>query len=150
MIYRGPRPREFSTGPITMRFSAAAHLSDVRALLDSYAFELWKHGWLWRAGPLHVCELAEDDAAFPPLTPIPVFDKSLDLRLVRYAPTADQKDLLAGIRERSARWPVWVEYPVAIVFTLGDQWWQYQFTPGNTYEERTVTRDLAINRHGFL
>ena len=118
----------------TFIISAEATLSDSRALLDSYAVELRKDGVVMFCGPLHFCEMTETgretswDVRLGP-------DPSLDLRLVRYEPPAED-DFLEGIRERATRWPFYVHEPLIICLSVDEQWWQWTFTPGKVYEER--------------
>lgn len=120
---------------VRFRFSPMSRLGDIRALLDSYGVEVWMEGLLYLRAPLHFCELASGEAAASGLA-FPAVDKKIDLRLCRFEPPAE--DFLEGIRERSTRWPFFVNDPLEVVLYLGDQWWVYKFTPSRFYEERRI------------
>ncbi len=128
------------TDEIFMRFSPESRLSDIRALLDSYAVELWKDGLLYRRCPIHSCDMYEGQGMLKEFS-LPAIDYRIDVRMCTFEPPA--KDFLAGIRERRTRWPFFVEYPLSIVFWVADQWWQYGFTPGKQYEDRRMEYEQA-------
>ncbi len=118
-------------GTIFMYFSGHSKYSDVCAALDSYAVELYHKGKQLLGVPLHSCSDLSEAPAFSGQTEI---DKTIDLRMVQYSPAPD--DFLKGIRERTTRWPFWVESPMEVCFRYGDQWWVYKFTAGKTYLDR--------------
>jgi len=125
---------------VTFLFSPESRLNDIMALLDSYAVEAWKDGLVYFRAPLHFCKLRE---SAPPKTiesvqdSFPTIDKTLDVRLIQYEPPIDD-DFLEGIRERYTRWPFYVQDPLRIMLYVGDQWWDYIFSPGRTYQDRQI------------
>lgn len=121
----------------TFIISAESKLADIRALLDSYAIELWHDGLVLFRGPLHLCEMSGDGHGITWDTPLTV-DSSLDLRLIQYEPPTED-DSLGGVRERNTRWPFYVDAPLVICLSLGSQWWQYTFKPGKRYDVRSIT-----------
>jgi hypothetical protein len=119
--------------PLGFRFYSANQLGDVMAFLDSYAVEVWKEGKVYLRAPVAQC-------GYNPLCAFggnlnPQIDWSLDLRLVPYGPP-DAGD--GQVHNTKNRWPFFVEHPFRIFFAIGDQWWQFHFTPGKTYQERRV------------
>jgi hypothetical protein len=135
------------SGTVQMALSAPSRLSDIRALLDSYGIELVKDGRVLLCAPLHWCAYEPDEehdawnSPFPP-----VIDKTIEIRLIRYEPPVD--DFLRGIRERTVRWPFFVEWPLEICLAFRDQWWLYKFSPGKFYEERQMDYGTANDRPG--
>lgn len=130
--------------------SAESTIADVRALMDSYAVEVLKDSLVYFRGPLHACKMDAagvgqfefDRRRANPVVPfdlaLPALDKSLELRLIRYEPPTED-DFLEGIRERTTRWPFYVNAPLVICLSLDEQWWQYTFTPGKLYDVRSIT-----------
>lgn len=125
---------------VRMAYSPESKLADIRALLDSYAVELSKGQSIYLRAPLHFLEyggeppqLATEQNWEKLFTPI---DSSLKLRMIQYEPPDGDDDFLAGIRERATRWPFYVHQPLSVMFAYGEQWWEYRFTPGKTYEVR--------------
>jgi hypothetical protein len=116
-----------------MEFSAESKLADIRACLDSYGLSVTKNGLLYLQCPLHFLELGPH----PKTWDFNKIDESLNLRMIRYEPPTDD-DFLEGIRERNHRWPFYVHQPMSVFFCLGDNWWQYSFTPDKTYVERHI------------
>lgn len=113
-------------------------LSDVYALLDSYAVEIWRGGLLYSSTPLYYFQMGilelDDLSRF---NPTPVIDEALNVRLCRYKPSVGDRT-----PPLHARWPFFVEQPLEIVLSLasphGVQWWLYKFSVGRQYEEREV------------
>lgn len=132
---------------MTVKFliSEDSTIADVRALMDSYSVEVLKDSLVIFRGPLHACEMIERgpfeatkyqaeklwDFTFP------VIDESLELRLIQYEPPTEE-DALEGIHERATRWPFFVNSPLVIHFAIGEQWWQWTFTPGKVYDVRSI------------
>jgi hypothetical protein len=127
--------------PLLFRFSPESHLSDIRALMDSYAVEVFNQSRLYIRCPLHHCGLDEGQSFSSNL--FPAINWALEVRLCQWNPPV--KDFLERIRERNTRWPFFVEYPLTIRLRIGDQWWEYAFSPGKTYEERRFVPE-AISR----
>lgn len=125
---------------VRMVFSPDAKLSDIRALLDSYAIELSKNGQVYLRCPLHFLEYGTEEPQ--PITEAALskilgpIDTSLKLSMIRFEPPVGDDDFLNGIRERTTRWPFHVEQPLSVCFTFDEQWWEYKFSPGKTYMER--------------
>lgn len=119
--------------------SPESRLSDVLALLDSYAAELTDRGRVVLCVPLHMLDYNPDAADWDMPVP-PTIDETLELRMIRYQPAPEPEDFLTGIRQRVTRWPFHVEQPLVAEFVLGAQWWQFKFSPGKTYQERGKTR----------
>ena len=125
---------------IRMAYSSESKLADIRALLDSYAVELSKGKSVYLRSPLHFLEYGGEppqqvsqQALEKLFTPI---DTSLTLRMIRYEPPSGDEDFLNGIRERNTRWPFYVHQPLSVMFALGEQWWEWKFSPDKTYTER--------------
>lgn len=123
---------------VYLTFSPESHLSDIRAVMDSYGIRLTIEDKVYFQAPLHFCEhgdekpveyLTHDSQLFPKI------DGRIKISMIQYTPP-EEDDVLEGIRERNTRWPFFVEQPLAIMFTFGNQWWEYRFTPGKKYEER--------------
>lgn len=129
-----------STGSAGMSFlmtiSPSSKVSDIEALFDSYAVILSRKGQELQAGPLwqQIQQIGGIGASQEPIEPFtseqlrPHIDHALELRMVQYEPPVEET--------RVARWPFWVESKLQVCFTFGDQWWQYDFSPGKTYTER--------------
>ena len=112
---------------VRILISSESRLSDSIALLDTYGVQVWNHGLLLQQGPL--CYCANYESLIRPLKEaadlFPVIDQTIEVRLIHW-PLSERKD----------RWPFFVESPLKILLTLGDQWWEYAFSPGRMYEER--------------
>lgn len=126
---------------VFMNFSPDSKLSDIRALLDSYAIGIKVNGLTYLRAPLHFCVLGVPPTlgTSTPGSSIqgPILDKTAKVEMVRYEPPDPDEDFLHGIRERHTRWPFHVEYPLSVQFFLSsDLWWEFKFIPGETYEER--------------
>ena len=108
--------------PKTLHFTLSPEscLDDLRALFDSYAIEVWEFGKLRISVPIR----------YLPCPPLAVPNRTIRLKLHRYEPPADEHE------PSHTRWPFYVTGPVVLQFYLGDYTWEYQFTPGQTYEER--------------
>ncbi len=117
-------------------FSPESLLSDIRSCLDSYAVEVYRAGLITQRFPLHGLRYRVVDPPNWDAPAVPVLNPTIDIRLCQFTPAKD--DFLNGIRERKTRWPFFVIQPMIIVLTLGDQWWQYNFTPGKFYEDRRI------------
>ncbi len=136
--------------------SGESKLSDYQSLLESYAVELSQNRREGKAllstpiiyirqigsiDPLRPFQIREEcGTAFAPPNNSLVkdwadglftqVDESLKLRLLRHQPVSE-----VG-RPLFTRWPFFVEHKLDVCFTFGDQWWQFTFTPGKTYQER--------------
>ncbi len=124
---------------VRVNVSSSSQLVDLRALLDSYAVEVWENGLLYFRTPLHFCRWGAMEP--PPLESLeffPAINPGIDVRLVRYEPPVGDEDFLAPIRVRCTRWPFYVEHPLEICLIVGDQWWSYKFSPGEKYEEHIM------------
>jgi hypothetical protein len=132
---------------IVMYLSSEARMEDIRALIDSYAVVLLDKGRVRLEWPIQICGLgvnawASDALAkadkwpLPHVRPTPRFDlidPELDLRMVQWQPPAD-----TCRSNLCTRWPFYVDYPLQVTFMVGEQWWQFDFTPGTKYEGRRV------------
>lgn len=110
-----------------MIWSPESRLADITAALESYAVQVKKDGLVYQQGPLYWCERIEVNMKECPF--FPVVDRKIELSLIRWA---------SPEFNRGHRWPFFVDEPLELCFTLGDQWWSYKFTPGKTYEERHI------------
>lgn len=126
---------------VYLYFSPESHISDVRAVMDSYGIRLMIGDKVYLQAPLHFCShynekpvehLTHDSQLFPKI------DGRIKISMIQYTPPEDD-DVLEGIRERNTRWPFFVKHTLTIMFAFGDQWQEYKFTPGKTYEEREHT-----------
>lgn len=124
--------------PIGFRLYSENRIGDVMAFLDSYAVEVWKKGKVYLRAPVVQCSYDAFCAFDNNGNLNPQIDWSLDLRLVPYGPP-DVGDEQA--RDAKNRWPFFVEYPFRICFAIGDQWWEFGFTPGKVYQERRMDRE---------
>jgi hypothetical protein len=124
---------------ILMTISPSSKLTDIEALLDSYAVVLSRDTKALQSGPLSQLEMtggigarAEPVRAMTAEDLNSEIDPALDLCIIQCAPLAEEN------RESKARWPFFVESELHVVFSVGDQWWQYDFSPGKTYTDRTA------------
>jgi hypothetical protein len=122
---------------VYMHFSPESRLSDIRALLDSYAIEVNVNGLTYLRAPLHFCKLgipAIPESKTHGYLVGPVLDNTAEVKMIRYEPP--NEDFLHGIRERNTRWLFYVEYPLSVQFLLSsDLWWEFKFIPGEVYKE---------------
>lgn len=123
---------------VTMHFSSESRYEDVCALLDSYGISVSRNGLVYIQCPVIFLEpgyyaTSPGTVGFG-LNINPVIDESLNLRMIQYEPHTD----LESTVEHHTRWPFYVHHPLSILFRLGDNWWQYDFTPNKTYVERHI------------
>lgn len=120
---------------VTFLFLPESRLSDIRALLDSYAVEVWKDGLEYLRMPLTFCgsRMLDPPHISTVETLFPAVDKKINLRLVQYEPPLMDDD-----RERATRWPFYVDNTLTVMLFLGDQWWEYIFSTDKTYQNREI------------
>lgn len=125
-----------STPALYFQVSPECRLADLLALLDSYMVEVWHGGILVRRCPISRIAfgtpLPSQAVAEPGLALDIQIDPTIDIRLAEYIP-------VGGETVGNHRWPFYVREPLTIKFTLGDQWWQFSFSPGKTCGDRAVT-----------
>lgn len=117
-----------------LHFSAESRPADMIPLMHCYAAELRKLQKVMLRCPLYFCrmdtyEIAEGTGW---TNPFPEIDRTMDCQLLRAVPLV-QRD-----GDENWRWPFYVNNPLCLTLRVGDQWWQYSFTPGKTYEERSI------------
>jgi hypothetical protein len=131
-----------------MVLSPQSRVNDTIALFDSYGLEVKKDGLILFSGALFFLSpgcVFESRPYFVPSmkawesftqqqTFFPKIDPSLSVRMVRWQPSPDNPRTLTT----HTRWPFYVDDPLAVYFSLEDQWWEFGFTPGSMYEERRI------------
>lgn len=118
---------------IYVTYAPENRYSDLKAFLDSYAVDFSIDGKTYLRAPVMFCDinrppefLTKDSQLFPTV------NGSMRLALVQYEPFKEED------MDYQTRWPFFVEYPFEVMFSFRDQWWLFQFAPGNTYQERTL------------
>jgi len=114
---------------LRMRFSPDSKLSDLIALLDSYSVEVHtEKGLSLLRCPVYMLypSLVMLDSGFG-------FAEPVALKLCSHQEPDDESG-----RMLKTRWPFFVDQPLSVQFALGNQWWQYDFNPGKTYQERSI------------
>lgn len=129
---------------ILMDISPSSRLSDIEALFCTYGIILTRDGKICQTGPLYGLECVGGIGILGskrewPTELLPAIDNAIEIRMVRLESPA--------VNDAAPRWPFWVSKPVSVKFSIGDQWWQYDFSPGKTYRERT-TAALADSSTG--
>jgi hypothetical protein len=84
----------------------------------------------------------------------------IDARLIQFTPPADPPETCDACdsisacdsppctkcggtgelpaRPVSSRWPFYVDSPLVVCISADDHWWQFTFSPGKTYQERSI------------
>jgi len=133
---------------LTITLAGENLLADTVAFFDSYGVELTRAGKILLAQPAFYLPTREprivttttaNNAPIPGWSEslFPEIDSELKLQLIEYASPAPE-DAEDAERERPNmhRWPFYVESRFTVALEFGRQWWQFTFTPGNTYRER--------------
>lgn len=120
---------------LAMTIEPSSQLSDIRALLDSYAVEVKKNNQTYLRAPIFMVDMPGPLESQPRGTDLfPAIDKTITLRLCRFEPAPEDRQH----QRPYTRWPFFVEHPLTILFTLEAQFWQFYFSPGRQYEEREI------------
>ena len=106
------------------RIQYSGFVGDVVALAQSYALEIRKDGRV----PLYHFSVGPDRTKGP--LRFAQIDLSLEaVLLLANAPSEEWPNV---------RVPFFVNDPAGVVILVGDQWWQYDFSPGKTYGDRAI------------
>ena len=106
-------------------------VGDVIAMAQSYALEVRKDGRIVLRAPLNHFKIGPYPSRLADGPIISVVDESLDVHLlILDTPEEDTK----------ARNPFFVNDPAKALITMGDQWWQYGFSPQKFYADRYIPR----------
>ena len=110
------------------RIQYSGFVGDVVALAQSYALEIRKDGRVQFRGPLYHFSVGPDRTKGP--LRFAQIDLSLEaVLLLANAPSEEWPNV---------RVPFFVNDPAGVVILVGDQWWQYDFSPGKTYGDRAI------------
>lgn len=118
-------------------FSPESSVGDIKAFMDTYGVHVLKDGTTVLRGPLW--NLTHGTGLYKQETESEI-NRSLEIRLFHCDVTQVEDHRLSQIR-LCPRWPFYVYNPLTAVFYIKDQWWQYNFTPGKLYKERTMERE---------